>query len=273
MRKGDSIKDSIFNTYLYIKNNFFTYKKHKKFNYNNYDCKLNYLFKSDTGDFKNTQYFGEINISYPWQYCSPNAVEYSDNGLKLHQRYNPTQINYWDGNTYKPDWEVGCVTSKDTFTYGLFEFNIKLPIGVGLWPAIWLTGADTWPPEIDIIECYSDENGKYDNIFNTNAYFGHDDKVLEVRARKTINISDSKLKEQTINFILIWEEDKIEYYINGFLVRKITNKKILEKFANQRMYVVLNNAIRKNFENIVDKKQESIFQILQFKYYKKRGSI
>lgn len=272
MRKGDSIRDSIYNTYLYVKNNYLTFKKHKQFNYHNYDCKLNYSFKEDNFDFKNTQYFGEINTSYQWQYCSPNAVKYTPNGLQLIQRYNPTTINYWDGNTYKPDWEVGCITSNDTFTYGLFEFTVKLPIGQGLWPALWLTGADTWPPEIDIIECYSDENSKYQNRFNTNAYFGHKDDILEVRARRSIKIPESKLLEEPIKFSLIWEENKIEYYVNNLLVRKITSKKILDKFKNQRMYIVANTAIRKDFENIIKKEQESIFEILNFKYYKKRGT-
>ena len=48
--------------------------------------------------------------------------------------------------------------NKAEFTYGRMEIRAKLPKGVGLWPAIWMLGADIektgWPKcgEIDIME-------------------------------------------------------------------------------------------------------------------------
>src|SRR6202044_1872281 len=45
-----------------------------------------------------------------------------------------------------------------TFTYGLIQASIKLPVGQGLWPAFWMIGSDFpkvgWPRsgEVDMLE-------------------------------------------------------------------------------------------------------------------------
>jgi beta-glucanase (GH16 family) len=51
------------------------------------------------------------------------------------------------------NYESGMLRSKDLFKYGYFETRVKMPPGVGMWPAFWLN-AETggWPPEIDIFE-------------------------------------------------------------------------------------------------------------------------
>lgn len=63
-------------------------------------------------------------------------------------------------------YESGMVRSKPTFKYGYFEARIKMPPGVGVWPAFWLNsdsdaqGKTGWPPELDILEFAY--NGKED---------------------------------------------------------------------------------------------------------------
>jgi beta-glucanase (GH16 family) len=56
------------------------------------------------------------------------------------------------------NYESGMIRSDWTARYGYFEARVKMPQGIGLWPAFWLasdvsaTGAMAWPPEIDIFE-------------------------------------------------------------------------------------------------------------------------
>ncbi|OGV37144.1 MAG: hypothetical protein A2X48_04855 [Lentisphaerae bacterium GWF2_49_21] len=63
-------------------------------------------------------------------------------------------------------YESGMIRSKMTFKYGYYESRLKVPGGLGVWPAFWLNsdsdanGKTSWPPEIDILEFVN--NGKDD---------------------------------------------------------------------------------------------------------------
>jgi len=65
-------------------------------------------------------------------------------------------------------YESGMIRSKMTFKYGYFEARVKMPPGIGMWPAFWLNADSTpdgkvgWPPEIDIFEFVN--NGKEDKV-------------------------------------------------------------------------------------------------------------
>jgi len=56
------------------------------------------------------------------------------------------------------NYESGMIRSDWTARYGYYEARVKMPSGVGLWPAFWLasdvsaSGDLAWPPEIDIFE-------------------------------------------------------------------------------------------------------------------------
>jgi beta-glucanase (GH16 family) len=55
-------------------------------------------------------------------------------------------------------YESGMIRSDWTTLYGYFEARVKMPAGLGVWPAFWVisdvssTGRLTWPPEIDFFE-------------------------------------------------------------------------------------------------------------------------
>lgn len=213
------------------------------------------------------QYFGHINVAYHWQYFSEDNVEFSEDGLKLFQNYNPRTVEYWDGKTYNTKFDVGCLNSKKLFKYGLFEFDIELPKGCGLWPAVWLTGYESWPPEIDLIEAYSDIKGNWNNDLKTNAFYDMVDNVHDIKARKSIPIKNKNVYN-TLNIKLLWEEDRIVYYYNNYKVREIKDKSILKWYKNINMYVVLNTAVRDGFYDIIDKEKESTFIVKKFNYFK-----
>jgi len=66
------------------------------------------------------------------------------------------------------NYESGMVRSDFTVRYGFFEARVKMPSGLGVWPAFWLNsdvseaGHLSWPPEIDIFEFVN--NGKEDKV-------------------------------------------------------------------------------------------------------------
>lgn len=74
-------------------------------------------------------------------------------------------------------WPSGMIRSKDTFAIAdgnewYFEARLKVPAGLGVWPAFWLAGIEKahgddstayWPPEIDILELVNN-GGEGDNL-------------------------------------------------------------------------------------------------------------
>ncbi len=69
---------------------------------------------------------------------------------------------------YGMNYESGMIRSDWTTRYGYFEARVKMPGGVGMWPAFWLNadvdeqGRLGWPPEIDIFEFVN--NGVEDRV-------------------------------------------------------------------------------------------------------------
>ena len=142
--------------------------------------------------------------------------------------------------------------------YGLFVWNIELPIGDRLWPAIWLSGSMYWPPEIDVLEGYSNSDGRYKNKLNTNAYYANG---LQIGA-----MSHGFLCKEgkELNLKLDKQKDYIKIYYNNYLVRQITDKNVLASINSEPMNIIINNAV-------IDKNPERgialPFIIKSFEYY------
>jgi beta-glucanase (GH16 family) len=77
---------------------------------------------------------------------------------KRNKLSRPSGVNY----------ESGMLRSDFTLRYGFLEARVKMPGGLGVWPAFWLnsdvseTGKLSHPPEIDIFEFVN--NGKDDRV-------------------------------------------------------------------------------------------------------------
>ncbi|APU15696.1 MULTISPECIES: family 16 glycosylhydrolase [Actinoalloteichus] len=124
----------------------------------------------------------EWNYGYPWgsdhngtarMYGSPtdhNHVWLDGGVLNL----KATRINWDEGNSsadpYLPiRYHSGAVHAKDHIIvndrYPSYEVRgeFQAPSTRGTWPAFWLTGVNSWPPESDILEY----KGNARNWFNT----------------------------------------------------------------------------------------------------------
>lgn len=98
------------------------------------------------------------------------AQRYTDNGnhrlaggvLYLTAKLTKT------GPGAEKSYESGMIRSDFTTRYGFLEARVKMPSGLGVWPAFWLnpdasdTGMLGWPPEIDVFEFVN--NGKEDKL-------------------------------------------------------------------------------------------------------------
>lgn len=214
-------------------------------------------------------------LSYNWgwfhpdtlfQYCDRehDCVDIVNEQLVLKTKYDPihiikSELPDWQQIPKLPDeftipYKIGLIESIESWKYGWFTADIKLPKGKNLWPAFWLTGDNSWPPEIDILEAYCGKKIPYIKkwlfkdrknwIIQPNVHYG----IANTDSKKMYGPFDSPVKNATENFIeyaLNWEKDFIRIYYNGYMILEITDKSILKWFNwdNCKQKIILNNGI------------------------------
>lgn len=229
--------------------------------------------------YRKSQAWGDYHPNDLQQWYDPKGVFLRD-GLNLSITDNQKTVTVYmdkDGKTLLENQEpitiahgVGLCTSYTDYGHGIFEWNIKLPLGVGLWPAVWISSSNSWPPEIDVLEAYTDENGKYKNRIETNIHLGSNgDNHYNLGAVGHGWFVDPN---KILNLKCHWTNDFIKIYYNNFLCRVIKNKKDLEWLKDKKMVVILNAALRKSIISNVPTSQLAIapLKILNFKYYANR---
>ena len=85
------------------------------------------------------------------------------------------------------------------FEKGWFEATIKFPRERSMWAAWWLHGFDSWPPEIDIIEIYTDDvNNPKEIRHEPNIHWRNDKEELTSYGRNKFLLRDSD--KRFVNF-------------------------------------------------------------------------
>ena len=207
------------------------------------------------------QFWGNYHPKYLNQHYSENRInigpsikDFKENNLVLETALEPKKITIETGDVNMP-YGVGLIVSENSFGYGYYEIEAKLPEGSALWPAIWLSARDSWPPEIDIMEGYTDNkrNYEYKSLFfknwqlQSNFHYGESVKNHSSLGPKNhplpISVTDNFIK-----YSCLLESDCIKIYYNNYLVREITDENILKWYRNTPMRIVLNNAVQKDFK-------------------------
>ena len=209
-------------------------------------------------------------VSQPWgnfhpdslyDYYGENSVSVDDK-LILQQKYSPKEFEL-NGEKITIPYSIGLITSLDAYGYGFYEFDIQLPKGIGLWPAVWLTSFDSWPPEIDILEAYSDENCNYGKRLQSNLHFDYTPNNKNIGGMD--HIIKNPLDKLTVS--CWWTKDFIKIYYNGYLFRKTTSEDILKWFRDKKMIIILNNGMRSEYIPMIDNSITTEFFIYSVKYW------
>src|SRR5579871_1868057 len=110
----------------------------------------------------------------------------------------------------------GKSTGLFTKKYGRFEFRAKLPVGRGLWPALWLMPQDEkygpWAAsgEIDVVESKGQEPTK---VYGTLVYGSQYPKQTWV-GKEFVLPNRGSIADFHI-YALEWEPDEIRWYVDG----------------------------------------------------------
>lgn len=196
-----------------------------------------------------------LNESY-WNYelgdgC-PNNCGWGNNERQLYTKDN---VSFRDGNLVITAAKVSTLyysgkittTNKVEFQYGTVEVRAKLPIGQGIWPAIWMLGNDIgkigWPAsgEIDIMEYVGRKPHEIHTTLHTPDSHGNS-KNTEVTTIETI-------EEGFHTYKCHWTKDKIEFFIDDSIIYTF-NPNIKNENTwpfDKPFYVILNLAIGGNF--------------------------
>jgi len=150
-----------------------------------------------------------------------------------------------DGGTYTST----RITTKDKveFTYGRIEARAKIPTGTGVWPAIWMLGANIddvgWPRcgEIDILEYVGKNPGEVFNSVHTLASSGNTINT------ETTSIPD--IEEGFHVFAANWTSNRIEFFVDDILLYTYFPPTFTEEHwpFNKDAYLILNTAVGGNF--------------------------
>jgi beta-glucanase (GH16 family) len=134
---------------------------------------------------------------------------------------------------------------KKEFTYGKIEIRAKLPQGRGLWPAIWMLGANAektgWPlcGEIDIMEHVGYEKDSILGTIHTKAY----NHVIGTQKSKKTYIENPY--EQFHLYSIEWTPEKIDFFLDNKLYNHFENehKTIAEWPFDSPFFLIMNIAV------------------------------
>lgn len=244
--------------------------------------------------------WGQVHPENPDKWNDPDAIKIDDDEtLHLYARKNPKEFNIpvdtpgdaWAGNppTEKVIATVGfgMMSCTEHFGHGLFEIEAKMPKGPYTWPAFWCWAFETYPPEIDMFEGYSNKRGSYFNWslrsligkfwrVNSNIHLKdyvkgasvggmNDDGTHRYQLGAKSHWLGWKRPDRVFNkYSLLWTPDEVAILFNDKKVRSITDRPTLDQFKDRTMNIILNNSVQDKY--LKTDMPETEFVVKYFKY-------
>ena len=262
------------------------------------------LFAANTNDNYKLVWSDEFNYEGPinskkWfhQTTIPNGKSWFNNEIQHYtERIDNSYVSngslkivvkkeeYFDQNQLK-NYTSARINSKFSFTYGRIEIRAKLPVGVGIWPAIWMLGQNinekgaywetkgygekSWPEcgEIDILEHWGHDENYVQSALHTPSSFG-DTKNFGGRY-----LLDVKNKYNT--YKLDWSYDRMSFSVNDTIhyeyAPKQKNDDTWPFIKNQ--YLILNIAVEPKISSdfITDEMEIDYVRIYQIEKNKNKN--
>ena len=163
------------------------------------------------------------------------------------------------GNDY---YTSGKVTgqNKTDFLYGKVVVSAKVPIGQGLWPAIWMMPTNEgfygqWPKcgEIDIMEIL----GNQPEVTYSTIHYGEP----HAEQQGSYTLKDGSFADDFHEYSVEWEPEEMRFYIDGILFHTVNqwfsavggqDKKPYPAPFNQTFFIQLNLAVGGNWPGSPD---------------------
>ena len=137
---------------------------------------------------------------------------------------------------------------KQEFSYGRIDIRARLPYGQGIWPAIWMLGANIdqvgWPScgEIDIMELVGHEPKTSHGTahYNANGY--------QYKGMGYALTDGTAFNDQFHVFSVLWEKDIIKWYVDYNKFFEISAETVGTTYPfNNPFFFILNIAVGGNW--------------------------
>ena len=141
-------------------------------------------------------------------------------------------------------------TTDLSWQYGRIEARIKLPFGLGVWPAFWMLGDDinsvSWPTcgEVDIMENF----GTFNNNASVNNGTAHGPGYSGgngLTAPITLPAGETVSNNYHV-YALEWSQNSMQWFVDGVLYHTVTTASIPsgdQWVFNAKFFLLLNLAI------------------------------
>jgi beta-glucanase (GH16 family) len=142
---------------------------------------------------------------------------------------------------------------KKEFTFGRLDVRAKMPKGKGMWPAIWMLGANdsqaSWPAcgEIDIMEL----RGSAPSVNNTTMHFGNSVATHQQKGT-AYALPAGDFSTDFHLFTCIRSLNKMEFFVDGVSYYTLTSATVSPYPFNNPFYVILNVAVGGDFDGNPD---------------------
>jgi beta-glucanase (GH16 family) len=164
---------------------------------------------------------------------------------------------------------------KLSFQYGRVEARMKMPTGVGTWPAFWMLGGDLleggrWPDcgEIDIMEFRGDISDR-----TTSAL--HGPNTPPGSGLGAAYLSFAPLSDDYHTYAIEWRKNSIDFIVDGRVTGTYSSADTGARgwVYNQPFFLILNLAVGGTYagEEIDPEMNQAEFKVDYIRYYSVNG--
>ena len=138
---------------------------------------------------------------------------------------------------------------KEAFQYGRIDIRAKLPKGQGIWPALWMLGANFptvgWPScgEIDIMEMIGGQ-GRENTVHGTVHW---DNNGQYASFGDSYSLAQGTFNEEFHVFSIIWDSQAIRWFVNDVQYNQIDITPASLNEFKQQFFFIFNIAVGGNW--------------------------
>lgn len=140
--------------------------------------------------------------------------------------------------------------NKKSFKYGRIDIRAKLPLGQGIWPALWMLGNNidqvSWPKcgEIDIMEMIGGGDGRDNTVHGTAHWW---DNEFRAQYGNSSELSEGIYNDEFHVFSIVWDATKISWYRDDKLFNTLDITPFFLAEFKESFFLILNVAVGGNW--------------------------